>query len=152
MLSECEQNNRNHRSSASCCGSKRSRSGCSPFTERYVFPPSTASVGVTALPEPGAVISASAAEEWTKAREAIDKEENATDEVKNEAIQTKANEDCCIADKRMPREAFEQVVEAVLPLGSMRSFLAMQNATEDEAPEIPAALWLQAFAEALVEE
>ena len=93
-----------------------------------------------------------AAEDWFKTREAIDKEENATDEVKNEAIQTKATEDCGIADKRMPREAFEQVVEAVLPLGSMRSFLAMQNATEDEAPEIPAALWLQAFAEALVEE
>ena len=93
-----------------------------------------------------------AAEDWFKTREAISKEENATDEVKSEALTTQANEDCGIADKRMPREAFEQVVEAALPLGSMRSFLAMQNATEDEAPEIPAALWLQAFAEALVAE
>lgn len=96
-----------------------------------------------------------AADEWLKAREAISKEENATDEVKNEAIQTKATEDCGLADKRMSREAFEQVVEAVLslgPLASMRSFLAMQNATEDEAPKIPVAMWLQAFAEALVAE
>ena len=92
-----------------------------------------------------------AADEWLKAREAIDKEEHATDEVKSEALTTKANEDCGLADKRMSREAFEQVVEAVLPLGSIASFLAVSEA-ENEAPKIPAALWLQAFAEALVEE
>lgn len=92
-----------------------------------------------------------AAEEWLKAREAIDKEEHATDEVKNEAIQTKATEDCGLADKRMSREAFEQVVEAVLPLGSIASFLAVSEA-ENEAPKIPVAMWLQAFAETLVEE
>lgn len=91
-----------------------------------------------------------AADEWLKAREAISKE-NATDEVKNEAIQTKATEDCGLADKRMSREAFEQVVEAVLPLGSIASFLAVSEA-ENEAPKIPVAMWLQAFAEALVEE
>lgn len=92
-----------------------------------------------------------AAEDWFKTREAISKEENATDEVKNEAIQTKATEDCGLADKRMSREAFEQVVEAVLPLGSIASFLAVSEA-ENEAPKIPVAMWLQAFAEALVEE
>lgn len=95
-----------------------------------------------------------AAEDWFKTREAISKEENATDEVKNEAIQTKATEDCGLADKRMSREAFEQVVEAVLaelPLGYIASFLAVSEA-ENEAPKIPVAMWLQAFAEALVEE
>lgn len=91
-----------------------------------------------------------AAEEWAKAREEISKEENATDEVKSEALKAKANDDCGILEKRMTREAFEQVVEAVLPLGSIQSFLAMQNATEDEVPKIPVAIWLQAFAEALV--
>lgn len=93
-----------------------------------------------------------AAEEWLKAREAIDKEEHATDEVKSEALTTKANEDCGIVDKRMAREAFEQVVEAVLPLGAIASFLAVSSETENEAPKIPVAMWLQAFAEALVEE
>ena len=44
-----------------------------------------------------------AADEWLKAREAIDKEEHATDEVKSEALTTKANEDCGIADKRIYR-------------------------------------------------
>lgn len=95
-----------------------------------------------------------AAEDWFKTREAISKEENATDEVKNEAIQTKATEDCGLADKRMSREAFEQVVEAVLaelPLGYIASFLAVSEA-ENEAPKIPVAMWLQAFAEALVAE
>ena len=91
-----------------------------------------------------------AAEEWLKVREAIEKEDNATDEVKSEALKAKANDDCGILEKRMTREAFEQVVEAVLPLGSIQSFLAMQNATEDEVPKIPVAIWLQAFAEALV--
>ena len=92
-----------------------------------------------------------AAEEWLKVREAIDKEENATDEVKSEALKAKANDDCGILEKRMTREAFEQVVEAVLPLGSIQSFLGMVgHVNEDKAPKIPVAIWLQAFAEALV--
>lgn len=92
-----------------------------------------------------------AAEEWLKVREAIDKEENATDEVKSEALKAKANDDCGILEKRMTREAFEQVVEAVLPLGSIQSFLGMVGqVNEDKAPKIPVAIWLQAFAEALV--
>jgi len=92
-----------------------------------------------------------AAEEWLKVREAIDKEENATDEVKSEALKAKANDDCGILEKRMTREAFEQVVEAVLPLGSIHSFLGMAGQVNDgKAPKIPVAIWLQAFAEALV--
>ena len=92
-----------------------------------------------------------AAEEWLKVREAINKEENATDEVKSEALKAKANDDCGILEKRMTREAFEQVVEAVLPLGSIQSFLGMVGqVNEDKAPKIPVAIWLQAFAEALV--
>ena len=94
-----------------------------------------------------------AAEEWLKVREAIDKEDNATDEVKSEALKAKANDDCGILEKRMTREAFEQVVEAILPLGTITSFLGVSNATSNnEAPKIPVALWLQTFAEALVEE
>lgn len=94
-----------------------------------------------------------AAEEWFKVRDEISKEENATDEVKSDAIKAKANDDCGLMDKRMTREAFEQVVEAILPLGTITSFLGVPNATSNnEAPKIPVALWLQAFAEALVEE
>jgi len=92
-----------------------------------------------------------AAEEWFKVRDEISKEENATDEVKSDAIKAKANDDCGLMDKRMTREAFEQVVEAVLPLGSIQSFLGMGGqVNEGKAPEIPVAIWLQAFAEALV--
>lgn len=94
-----------------------------------------------------------AAEEWIKVREAIDKEENATDEVKSEALKAKANDDCGILEKRMAREAFEQVVEAMLPLGKIPSFLAALNSAQsDTLPKIPVAVWLQSFAEVLVEE
>ena len=94
-----------------------------------------------------------AAEEWLKVRDEISKEENATDEVKSDAIKAKANDDCGLIDKRMTREAFEQVVEAILPLGTITSFLGVSNATSNnKAPKIPVALWLQTFAEALVEE
>ena len=62
----------------------------------------------------------------------------------------KAAEDWFKTREAISKE-FEQVMEAVLPLGSIASFLAVSEA-ENEAPKIPVAMWLQAFAEALVEE
>ena len=94
-----------------------------------------------------------AADEWAKIREAIASEQQASDEVKNEAFQTKSMDDCGLADKRMSREAFEQVVEAMLPLGEIPSFLAALNSAHGSSlPKIPVAVWLQSFAEVLVEE
>lgn len=95
-----------------------------------------------------------AGEEWMKAREAIMAEKDATDEVKDEALNAKLNEDCAIEDRRMSVTAFEQVVEAAVASGeTMPSFLA-GNPTPDttETPRIPTADWLQTFAELLVQE
>lgn len=90
-----------------------------------------------------------AVEEWTKAREAIDCEENATDEVKAAAVESKANDDCGMEERRMSTEAFAQVVEAVLPNETIVSLLAPQK--EDGMPGfVPSAVWLNVFAEQLV--
>lgn len=89
-----------------------------------------------------------AMEEWTKAREAIDSEADADEKVKQDAVNAKVMEDCGLDERRMSAEAFEQVVEAALAVESVQSVLAVS--AEGEAPKIPAAGWLQAFAEVLV--
>lgn len=90
------------------------------------------------------------ADEWFKAREAIDSEECATDEVKADALAQKLMEDCGITERRMSRAAFEQVVEAVLPLGMITSVLAARE-NSDAPGKLPAEVWLGVFAEQLVD-
>ena len=92
-----------------------------------------------------------AAEEWMKVREAVEAEKDATEEVRTEAISKKAAEDCGMEERRMSREAFEQVVEAMMPIGAMPSFLLMRSEGETEMPQVPVEVWLNAFAEVMVE-
>ena len=92
-----------------------------------------------------------AVEEWMKAREAIDGEKEASEEVKAEAANKKAMEDCGLSERRMSAEAFEQVVEAMMPLGSIHSFMAGQPKDGEKQPEVPVEMWLYTFADMLVE-
>lgn len=94
-----------------------------------------------------------AGEEWMKARETVLGEKDATDEVKEEALQAKLMEDCGLEDRRMSVAAFEQVVEAAVARETMPSFLAGGPAPDSpELPQIPTAAWLQTFAELLVKD
>lgn len=92
-----------------------------------------------------------AVEEWLKARDAIEREAEATEEVKAAAVEKKALEDCGLAERRMSAEAFGQVVEAVMGLETMASFVAGAPAEDGTMGSIPATVWLNAFAEQLVE-
>lgn len=92
-----------------------------------------------------------AADEWLKIREAIIGDNNASDEVKNEAVKAKVQEDCGLEARKMTREAFEQVVEAMLPIGGIKSFLGATADEKNEFLRVPAPIWLQAFAEIFVE-
>lgn len=91
------------------------------------------------------------AEEWLKIREAIIGDSNASDEVKNEAVKAKVQEDCGLEERKMTREAFEQVVEAMLSIGGIKSFLGATADEKGELLRVPASIWLQAFAEIFVE-
>lgn len=90
-----------------------------------------------------------AVEEWTKARGAIDSEVDATDEIRADAIAKKAEEDCGMEERKMSADTFVQVVEAVLPHETMTSLLA---STKDNGTpgEVPSVVWLNVFAEQLV--
>lgn len=93
-----------------------------------------------------------AVNDWLNIRESIDKESEASEDVKASAISIKSMEDCGIEDRRMSTVAFEQVVEAVLKHEAMPSILANQaNANECKPSQITSAVWLQTFAEVLVE-
>lgn len=84
-------------------------------------------------------------EEWFRVREEIAAEPEATDEVKLDALEKKAMEDCGVAERRMSAEAFEQTTEAVLMKGDINSFLSA------DGRGLYAEVWLSAFAELLVE-
>lgn len=84
-------------------------------------------------------------EEWFRVREEIAAEPEATDEVKLDALEKKAMEDCGVAERRMSAEAFEQTTEAVLMKGDINSFLSA------DGRGLSAEVWLSAFAELLVE-
>lgn len=90
-----------------------------------------------------------AVEDWLKVRQSVESEQDATDEIKANAISTKIVEDCGIDDRRMSAESFGQVVEAVAPLETITSILAARP-TDGTPQSIPTDAWLQAFAEVLV--
>lgn len=94
-----------------------------------------------------------ACDEWMRVREAVMGEKDATDEVKESALQAKLMESCGLEDRRMSVAAFEQVVEAAVAREDMSSFLTGAPTTDNhEMKRISTAAWLQVFAELLVKE
>lgn len=94
-----------------------------------------------------------AVDEWLSAQKII-AETDADNESKQKAVETKLAEESTITDKRMTREAFEQVVEAALKAGSIKTFLlikANSGEAHNVGGELPAIEWLTSFAANMVE-
>lgn len=93
--------------------------------------------------------------EWEDAKKKISEDTEASEEAKKKAIEEKAVEAVTAADRRMSKEAFEQLVATAMPLGSILSVFVLDKSKAEDAPDRRGSIdimeWLTTFAANLVE-
>lgn len=98
-----------------------------------------------------------AAKEWDEALMDIQRSE-ADDNTKNEVLNEKRVEEIGLADRKIPLDMLESIVEAALEVGIIRTQYAQRIPKKDEdmtkfdpLAEVPADVWLSWFVEHMVE-
>lgn len=83
----------------------------------------------------------------------INEDADANDEAKAKAVEEKVKEEVTTPEKRMSKDAFEQIVESAMAHQTIKSWIVVNPEAEgdERRGEIPTEQWLMNFAGNLVE-